>query len=381
MAKKKQGFIKQYFMMPTKHIKAALGFIPEIVPFAKKQKIELDSWSERARKRLSNPALSNYNLGVEFYNDNRVSDAIMRFKLSTLMNSRNGEAFLWLGKSYLLKNEIDKAIIAFETANKLKAKNKEQEYFYNLYVKNNYKIYADEAITKNFFAKFASVINEYFIENYAYNGAKNIADLFFDEIKQDKALILDLGCGSGCLANILKHKNKNLTIEGLDYAREAIEICKNIKISEQKLSTNDESQETIDLNSANKVEKESYIYDKLHKVSLEKLDLDKKVKYEAIIARGIFNYVADFDAAIKNLVNYSKKGTYLMFNLNESSDNEQIEINMKNFSYPYYLNQKFPTMKNVKDICKKYSFEFIKEDKFSLDNQGNKAISLIFKLK
>lgn len=368
-------------MMPTKHIKAALGFIPEIVPFAKKQKIELDSWSERARKRLSNPALSNYNLGVEFYNDNRVSDAIMRFKLSTLMNSRNGEAFLWLGKSYLLKNEIDKAIIAFETANKLKAKNKEQEYFYNLYVKNNYKIYADEAITKNFFAKFASVINEYFIENYAYNGAKNIADLFFDEIKQDKALILDLGCGSGCLANILKHKNKNLTIEGLDYAREAIEICKNIKISEQKLSTNDESQETIDLNSANKVEKESYIYDKLHKVSLEKLDLDKKVKYEAIIARGIFNYVADFDAAIKNLVNYSKKGTYLMFNLNESSDNEQIEINMKNFSYPYYLNQKFPTMKNVKDICKKYSFEFIKEDKFSLDNQGNKAISLIFKLK
>ncbi len=381
MAKKKQGFIKQYFIRPTKNIRLAFGFIPEIIPFVKKQKIEFDSWSAKARKRLNNPSLSNYNLGVQFYNENRAGDAIIRFKLSSIMNPKSAEAFFWLGKSYLLKNEVAKAIIALEAANKLKTNNKEQEYFYNLYVKNNYKIYADEAITKNFFAKFSSVINEYFIENYAYNGAKNIADLFFNEIKQDKSLILDLGCGTGCLAHILKHKNKNLTIEGLDYARGAIEICKDLKISEKNLISNEDKQETIDLNVSEKSSIHNYVYDKLHRVSIEKLNLDQKVKYDAIIARGIFNYVTDFDAAIKNLLNYSKKGTYLMFNLNEPSNNEQIEANLKNFSYPYYLNLKPISIENVRDICKKYSFEFIKEDKFTLDNQENKAISLIFKLK
>jgi predicted TPR repeat methyltransferase len=382
MAKKKQGFIKHYFVGPVRNIGKAFSFIPQILPFIRERKIEFDVWSVDARKRLNNPSMSNFNLGVGFYNENKVGDAIIRFKLSSYMNPKFADSFMWIGKSYLLKNNLNKAASFFIKAKKLNCKSEEFLYFYNIYVEKNFSYSANVKISKDFFAKFVLMMNEYFVENYAYKGAENIAKLFSAEVKLDNPVVLELGCGSGILANIIKHKNNNISLDGLDYCKDAIALCKDLKMSENNRLDNEEKQQTINLNAAdNQHKKTNFIYDKLHKVDVVDLKLDNNIKYDVIIARGIFNYVIDIEAALKNIAKYAKKGTLLLFNLNDAATDEQIKNNIANYSFPFYLNNKLTSLTEMKNLCKKHGFEFSKEDKFTLDNQGNKAASLIFKFK
>jgi len=374
MAKKKQGFIDRHFIKPVRPLGKIFGFIPQILPFVSKQKVELDKWSEVARERLKNPAQSNFVLGKEFFGKNNIGDAVTRFKIAVYLKKDYSEAYFWLGKSYLIQSKIAKAKAAFEKAKEYKLKSEEFDYLYNVYNKQKGDVRPSAALYKLYFDKFSEVFDEYYVESFEYKGIEKVASLFTTHNDNNKASILDLGCGSGFLGKNLKEQNNNFSVTGLDFSTEMLNSAKQINYEAN------EGEEVIDLSKdENKaIESKNKVYDFLVKTDLLQYQNSQETKYDAILARGIFNYIKEPKEALKNLKSATKKDGLLIFYTKSAFSKEQLKEIEEQYSFPFFCNHYAHSETDIKKACKDNSFKLVTSQDFKLE-KDSKATIYVFK--
>jgi len=374
MAKKKQGFIYNILIKPISPLRRAFAFLPHIIPFLGKQKVELDKWSEIARERLKNPAKSNLILGKEFFDKNSISDAITRFKIAIYMKKDYSEAYFCLGKAYLIKSKINKAKLAFQKAKDFGLKNDELRYMHEVY--NQQKIGAKPSpeLMKLYFNKFAEIFDNYYIDNFEYTGHEKIASIFSTHNELNKASILDLGCGSGNLGIKLKEQNNNFSLTGLDFSETMLDRAK------KAICDTEGAEEVIDLTKGeNKAEEtKNTVYDYLVKADLLKYNNNQNTKYDAVVARGIFNYTKNLKEAFANIKPVLRKdGLFIFYSLHVLSKERLSELE-EEFSFPFFCNHYSHNETEIKKACKDNSFSLVTSQDFTLEKK-TKATVFVFK--
>ncbi len=370
MLKKKQGFIKKHITSPFKPLVQILISLRDLFPLLGKKKLELDSWSVEARNRLKNPALANLNLGKEFFHAGKMSDAIFRLKLANLMFKGNGEASYWLGKSFLIKGNLKKAKLFLAQAKNLNYVNKELNYFDEIYNKENTKILPPVELYKVFFEKFAPIFKEDYIEHVDYKGIDKVFQIYRANIPAKHDNILDLGCGLGLLGKKIKEHSNDNTLTGLDFAQNMVQQARLINYNQA------DQAEIIDNNIEQPSEGKgrAKVYDYIIKADLLQFQNKQKIKYDVIVARGIFNYINDLEKGVEFLSKNLAKQGVLIFYLTQEFTLEEQRLIKEEFSYPFFCRHIAYQEEHVKEVFKKYEFELVSTEDFVLEKYAKSKI-------
>ena len=377
MKKQKTSFIKAHFNRPVKLLKQSLSFIPQTLPFLKNQKILLDEWSEIAREKIKNPAKSNLELGEKFFIEQKYGDAKFRFKLALLFNKEYGLAYFLLAKTYLAQGVINKAVDNLAKAKKYKINHEEFDYFYQIYLQDNFNILANSQQSKEFFNHLATLMDDFYLKHFSYQAIDKVFDLFITHQQPNHHKILDLGCGNGLLGKKIKEALPQSEITGLDFATEMINISKNLYLSENQ----SEAAEVKIINVKNK-ETEAIkqpIYDFLIRSNFNKFTDISKI-YDIIISRGFLNYQnnhAEIIAKIAQLT--AQKGYFIGYINNIMTENALLE-KRDNFSIPFFHNYNQIEFTKLNDIFIKNSFQLITKQEFALE-KDNLATIFIYQKK
>jgi len=143
--------------------------------------------------------------------------------------------------------------------------------------------------------------------------------------------ILDAGCGTGNLLNLLNKKNKNLQLYGIDISTEMLKIAK---------------------------KKSTKINFKLR--SVEKIN--EKGFYDYIFSSDAFHHYENQDLAMQNFYTSLKKNGFLIV----------IDFNFGVFNYLFHKiepgNNKMNSSLEFRNLFKKYGFKEIKQKKVGIIN-------------
>ena len=374
MKTKKQGFIKTYFTKPFSLLKSAFGFIPQTIPFLKKQKVDLDNWSVIAREKLKDPAKANFDLGEKFLQEGKYSDAITRFKLASWFNKEYIKVYFLLGKTYLAKTKIIKAKKALQKAQDLQLQDKEFTYFQKIYLQDDFNTYPSKEQSKEYFNVFASIMDQYYLENFAHTGIDKVFDLFVTHNQKQDAKIFELGCGRGFLGQKIKQAYPDCAITGLDMAREMIDFSK-----ELKLTKNTQEVEVINVKEEKPVQ-EKTIYDFLIKSDFDKFT-DLNQKYDVLLSRGFLNYQHNHQEIIKKISNLLEKDGIFISYIRKALDHDnKIEIR-NNLSVPFFHNFSIVSEPDFINFCKRSNLDLITKQDFTLEENSPATIFVYKKSK
>lgn len=372
MATKKQGFIQTYFGKPISTVKQMVLSVPKFIPFTKNKKIELDKWSKTVREKLKNPALSNYSLGERFFQERKFGDAITRFKIACYMKKDYAQSYFLLAKSYLAISKNQKAILNFEKAKNYGFSSEDANYFYAIYLDNNLKLQPNNQLRKAYFDCISLILDEYYINNFNYLGIEKICDSFKSHNKKKSTKIIELGCGNGMLGKAIKTSSPAVSLTGLDYATDMIQKAKLLKSVEYENDI-----EVIDLkNTPSEQNTEISVYDYLIKTDLKNYNQTEN-KYDAVLARGIFNYIDDYSNIIQNISKLLNNNGLFILYLRKPLDEEDYQYIRDNFSFPFYSNFVIHEIPKFIKYCEKQSMKLISQQDFTLEIKYSATI-LVF---
>ena len=181
---------------------------------------------------------------------------------------------------------------------------------------------ADSEELEGIYKKWASNYDHDVVELAGYVGHLITSSLLISKLKNKKAKILDAGCGTGLVGEILSEKNyKN--VEGVDFSQEMLDVA---------------------------IQKQVY-------QSLRLVDLTKNLDYEdnlfdAIVCAGTFTCGHVGPEALLEMVRITKKGGYICFTVRkqewEVSPYKEIIDNLENSNLWHQVVHK-TTEYNVKE--------------------------------
>jgi predicted TPR repeat methyltransferase len=358
--------------------------IPSIIPTAKKQRIKLGKWSEMAREKLKNPAKANLELGKFFFNSNKFSDAKFRFKLATMLNKNYSESFFWLAKTEIALRKESAAKKHLQESLKLSTENKQAKN-YLLETLNNSKIvkgFPEKQLIQEYFNCFSHIMDEQYIKTYEYNGINQISEnLISNNKNKTKSKILDLGCGKGAFSKNLKEKLHEIEITGIDFSSNMIELAKNLTYT-VKEEYDDDIIEVSKKHKAKKAQElEPYVFATLIKKDL--LDINEKTikdKFDYITSRGIINYIENPDKYFSIISKFSKKGSIIYFYNALPHNLEEQQFIKKEMTYPFFINKRFHSHKEIEKSIKKHKFKITQKEQFQLELKSKADLYCLTKL-
>lgn len=297
---------------------------------------------------------TNYKLGMLHYENGNLPDAIFRFKLLRYFYPDLLQLNYFIGRCYIEKNQKDKA------AN-----------YIDLYLKSNHKEYISEAlfclniaqnksekidfipnsIVKRTFNLLAYKYSSIFLNNTALpqdNLCKDI-NFYLDKISHLQAnKVLDLGCGTGYIAKLLKANKVVSLLHGVDLSNKMIEICNNLIVDNLPC------------------------YDLLFSgTTNEYFKTYNNIKFNIIIISKLLNYLSDIENLLINCKNIL-------------SDNGCIALNYKSslvqtYKFDTYFEEFHYSDTYVQDLVLKNGFKIFSMNSIKFpDGDDGKNMILIF---
>jgi predicted TPR repeat methyltransferase len=188
------------------------------------------------KEKMKDLERTNYELGMYHYNSGNLSDAIFRFKMLKKIFKVRGQIDYFIGRCYIERNQIEKSKPYIESYLKStdSAFRAEAKYCYDFAYGRMQNIKAiPKEIVKRTFNILAEKYDEIFFSkpNLPQDELYKLVNTYVNEIGSPYGnKVLDLGCGTGYTAKMLKSNKIASFIEGVDFSPKMIEICKNIKI-------------------------------------------------------------------------------------------------------------------------------------------------------
>lgn len=186
---------------------------------------------------------TNYSLGMMHYKSGNMTDALLRFKMLKKFYPEMIELDYLIGRAYIENSEDVKAKPFIESYLKSQDQKyrKEAEYCYDVLENRKSNISAIPlTITEHTFDVISPEYNEIY-----FSGESSPQDQLFQMINANCIdigmpyghIVLDVGCGTGYMGELLKKHKIASVIHGLDISTNMIESCKALKTDD--LSTYD----------------------------------------------------------------------------------------------------------------------------------------------
>jgi len=375
--KKTSGFI----VNRLKQITNASLFVGNLIPTSQKVyslgKKEFSNWLDEARIKIKNPANTNAELGHYFYGIGKISDALFRFKLANFMHS-DPEYLLYIGKSYYSLGKIKKSTAYLQDYYKTTPSSKEALYFLSLIDKEYKETPPTNLLIKESFNIFSSYFTKFYTENINYLGDIKICDAFCKELKdKSKHLnILDLGCGNGLIGERVKESLPDISITGIDFAKEMINYCQDLEYTPPSAINND-TKEIIQNQNIPQTSRKTYDIlindDFCHYVEL------KAPKYQYILSRGLINYTTSLNKFFTNCAKSLDEDGKLFFYSKEKISPEIEEEVTQDRYFPYYLTPIYHSPTAILDGIKKANMTIISSTPFEVEQGINATLYVVKK--
>lgn len=273
--------------------------------------------------KLKTPVNTQYRLGMLHISKGNLNDARFRFFLATLFDKSHYKAHYRLGWCNLQRGQIIKAKKSFQTALMLKKDLPEPKFWIDV-IEGKSPHTVPTSITMEDADRWADIYEDFFTKNLKYKGHEHISEAIKEFLEEDKS-ILDLGCGTGLVADEIKKINEKTNITGVDISSKMLEKA----------------------NAKN-------IYGKLIEGNFLEFLASEKEKYDIITA----SYVTDFLGDMKRFFELSnqalKKDGILAFTA--FSGEKDYEITIETATYTH-------SEKYIKSYASATGFESLRNEK------------------
>ncbi|XP_071843086.1 uncharacterized protein [Apostichopus japonicus] len=148
-----------------------------------------------------------------------------------------------------------------------------------------------------------SELYEKYVPNAGFRYHGDLAETVVEYVSNKRAVILDLGAGSGIIGKLLFDRGF-LTIDALDASQKMLDIA---------------------------IRKRVYRNTLLATIGTEKIKGLTEGSYDAVVAGGVFSVGTVQYNSIPMLMNYVKKGGYIIFNVAEESMSEIQALSARQF--------------------------------------------------
>lgn len=171
-------------------------------------------------------AKNNLNLGKRHFYYGSLSDAMMRFKGVIFLTPKNAEAYYYLGRCHLIKENNEQATESFQKCLELDSQFSQAKYFLSkMQSPDRIRQVNTELLkeTLDYVAKDYAVIqkeNGYQGDSFAYSLLKNHLT---EESKTTSVSLLEVGCAGGLNTRKLKEKLMVNNAIGIDISEKIIE--------------------------------------------------------------------------------------------------------------------------------------------------------------
>lgn len=288
-----------------------------------------------------------YNIAVIFHKikDYKQAEKYYLLSLENLNKTTNLNSFETnynLGSLYQKQKKYEKACFYYKVANDIKS-NPNTEFLINSIEQNNNIIKPPEEYISNLFDYYSDNYENDLINNLEYKVPEYFYSLFQKHIsdKQDTFNVLDLGCGTGLIAQkfqLTKHKINNIT--GTDLSQKMLNIAKQKNIY-KKLYYED-------------------IIESLNNINIIKQNIN------LILAADVLVYLGDLD---KVFLYFKKNFDNSFFIFSCESTNKSDNYNLTQTGR-YQHNKKY-----ILELISKYNIKNIFLGDFDLRNNNNNTVS------
>lgn len=167
---------------------------------------------------------SYYNIGVLLMYQERSKDAITYFEQAARCDPNYLPTFINLGALYLKTGNQEFAINTYNHANELKPDDPEIQHILAAISQQTTPDKAPKAYLQNLFDQYANHYDKHLTQYLQYSVPKTIKKLIDEQINLRDARILDLGCGTGLMGELLA-SDASLLI-GVDLSEKMLEQAK-----------------------------------------------------------------------------------------------------------------------------------------------------------
>lgn len=191
------------------------------------------------RQLMHGPHLESlYNLGVILSDQQRHAEAIEYFQQLLQLDANHLSSHLNIAALYLKNNNTEAAIKHYQQALSIDPNNNEVKYILHALTQDEIPARSPIEYTSHLFDQYAPSYENHLKEYLRYNVPAELHKLFMSLINpMDHSLrILDLGCGTGLMAEQFKPQTKEII--GIDLSAEMLKIAANKRIY-QRLENSD----------------------------------------------------------------------------------------------------------------------------------------------
>jgi predicted TPR repeat methyltransferase len=189
------------------------------------------------REKLKDLGGTQFNLGKFHFSRGNVPDAILRFRLTQYLKPELPEAYYFLGRCYLLQEKINVARIQFIKALQLQSDYPEATYMLASLDEERQVSTIPLSIIEEYFDLAADDYNHAQLDELNYLGHQHIGNAVLKHITDKRAPqhVLDLGCGTGLCAAVVREHIAVASMTGVDISVRMLSQAKKLTYLEEKI--------------------------------------------------------------------------------------------------------------------------------------------------
>ena len=243
----------------------------------------------------------NINFGDNLFASGNTKDGISYIKKAIAINPKSISAHHSLGNMYLTLKDNEKALIEYKKVLELDPNNN-LSYLVASLQGTNLEI-VPKSYVESLFDSYAVNFEESLVDNLKYNAPSLIRDVLQPFINLDKLDILDLGCGTGLMGQLLQPSIKSLV--GVDLSSKMLVLA-----SEKNVYTRLEKKDILDM-----------------------MKQENNNSYDIVVSSDVFIYVGNLDLVLPEIFKLLRHNGTLAFSV------ESLEHTIHKDKNDFYLHQ------------------------------------------
>ncbi len=258
--------------------------------------------------KLKNLTETNYLLGLHHSRLHNMADAELRFRIVLFLNPHHPDALYQLAKCLFIRDQKAKALANLNKALALKPHFAEAEYLLSIITNKTTTKSIPISIIEDYFNVAASRYNNEFNAQNGYTAGKDLVAEVSNHLDPQKIYsILDLGCGTGQLGELISQNLSTVGLYGVDISENMLNIASVIQKSNKP------------------------IYKKLIHQDYHLFLAKTKNKYDIIVAGLSIHFELSFSATLKEIAHVLGSHGYIAFTVEKSLNDDSEAILNKNF--------------------------------------------------
>lgn len=307
------------------------------------------------RRKIKDLKNTNIQLGIKHFDLGFLDDCIFRFKIVKRIWPEAAVANYYLGRSYVEKFQYEKASPYIDEYLKSGHQEflEEAKYCYDI-VHNRINLIKSipEGLVKRYYTLIIEMIDTLIQIPNPCPQELLVSRLSAELTKLGKPygnVVLDIGCGTGFVAEKIRQKKIASTIEGLDFNREMIEKAASKKFEEFAL------------------------YDKLSEISFHDFSIKSSQSYDIIIASEFLNTNSEIGALIKYCKNHLNKNGVIGLVIKTAETIAPFEFNRE-------LEEFFFNVEFLNQTFTEFRFKVLVQEKVMFADSSSGLVILLSKI-